>query len=700
MAQQKEPMSDAKLNSILDSAIRNAIGYSSSGEISTDRQKALEMYLGMPDGTEEEGRSKLQDSTVHDTIESLLPPLLAPFISTDSLCEFLPKEQGDTDEADVQTKYVNHIIKNDNDSVSLLYTFAKDGLLQKNGFIFVDWCQTEKTRRTSVRLAGFMALLRLTQNPSYEVIQVAAFDGNGAEVAPDIVEQLLANANLTDEQLTSLEGLQFDVDFRVTEKQGRVVIRNVPPEYALISSDATSIEQARVVGWQEQVTLSKLREEGYDEDKIQEASRATATADDNHNGERNTRTLAQGGTINGANQDNESEEASKLVWRTVVWMRVDVDGDGKAELRKIIRAGQGTSGGAILYNEEADFKPIVTWTPVPMPHQLFGLSSADQAMKTQEAKTALIRQAMNGVYDTVAPRYTFVEELAGVEAWQDLMMKIPGAPVRVLSHDGIRRLNDAPDLGNTYQMLELFDRISERRTPVTRSMAATDPDALNNVSATAARLQQNASNQRLELIMRLFAEAVGKMCKMVLQIAIKHQDRPRMLRLIPNMPPIEIDPRFWDADMDVSVKVGLGTGTKEQQMQSLMLINNMQMQDLQMGLPTVDIDKLYNTRAQIVSYAGLPSADLFFNDPTKAQEEQGEPQPQAPDEQAQMQEAQQIEQAIGQAREDGKREAVDSIKLAEIESKERMHAKEMQLRQAELITRNQENQMQAVGLNV
>lgn len=679
-------MTEGTLNAFIDASLRQTIGFGTSDEISGARAEALKAYLNMPlDGDGDlDGRSKAQDSSVHDTIEAFLPALLAPFISTDALCEFLPKEQGDKEEAGAQTKYVNHIIKSDNDAVTILYTFAKDGLLQKNGFIYADWCETEKTRRTSVRV-DYVAMTKIVQNPDYEVISVAVFDGEGNQIEENQAEALLAQ----DVPLT------FEVDFRFTEKLGRVKIRNIPPEYCLISNDAVDIESSKIVGWQEQVTISQLREEGYDEDKIKQIQSTNDDSQDDWQGERSVRTQAQGGIINNSANEVVSDPASRTVWRTVIWTKVDFDGDGKAELRKIIRAGKTTNGGVILSNEEADYKPIVTWTPIIMPHQFFGRSLADQASQVQEMKTALLRAAMNGVYDTVEPRWKINTQAAGEDAYTDLMMRVAGGAVRMDDLDAIQRLNDTPDLSATYQMLEVFDRIAEKRTPVTRQMQAVDADILNNTSATQARIQQNASSQRQELVLRLFAEAVAKLCRLVLKLTIKYQDKPRMLRLMPDMPPIEIDPRFWDADMDVSIKVGLGTGTKEQQMQSLMLINNIQMQDMQMGLPTVDPEKLYNTRAQLINFAGLSQPELYFNDP-----KEGEGMPQQQDPMAQQQEAQQVEQAIQQAHQAGIQQGKDEVKVMEIESKERMHAMDKQIQEAELRMRSAENQAQAAGYNV
>lgn len=669
-----KPMTDERINAYLDREIADCIGYGGGDEISEERAKNLSYYLNRPRGDEEEGRSQLQDSSVQDVVEAFLPGLLAPFLSSDSLAEFNPVSEEDEEEAEIRTAMVNHVMMRDNDGLRVLYQFAKDGILQKNGFVYADWYEKELTRRQQVR-TDYAGLQSLTQDPEMEIISVAGFDGFGQPLPVDAVEQ-------ADPMIA------YEVDFRRSWKEGRVKVCNIAPEYMLVSRTATGNEPPAVIGWMERTTKSALREEGYDPAKIDEVPYAGGRSSQmDVTDERTVREQAQRSAAeeNGGDSDNE---ATRPIWRTVIWTRLDVDGDGKAELRKIIRAGGDPMGGVILSNEESNFCQIESWTPVIMPHQFFGRAIVDGARDLQDWKTALLRSAMNGVYDTVEPRMGVVEDpsYSSENTWEDLMINIPGTHVRMNRPDAVFKLNDSPDLAPTLQMLELADRFRETRTPVSRQMQAVDPDVLNKTTATEAQIQQNASAQRQELILRLFAEGVGRICMLVSKLLIQHQDKPRMLRLKPKMPPVSVDPRFWDSDMDISVKVGLGTGTKQQQLQHLMMINQIQMQDMQMGLPTVDPERLYNTRARLIEFSGLSSPEMYFNDPAQAQQA---PQGASPEE---------VKQAQAQAFEEGKAQGQDATKMAEIESKERMHGVDSHLKGMELQMRSQENI--AAGMNV
>lgn len=684
MSKKREKMSEDRLNAYLDREISDCVGYASGDDIGDERSKNLEYYYNRDRGDEEDGRSKLQDSSVHDVVEAFLPGLLAPFISSDVLCEFAPVSGEDEEQAQQATDAVNHFVMRDNDGVRILYQFAKDGLLQKNGFVYADWYDKEMTRRQQVR-TDFAGMQSLTGDESIEILSVSGIDEFGSPMDAALVEGAVADP-------MQQQPIAFDIDFRRTWKEGRIKICNIPPEYTLVSRTANGNEMPRLIGWMEKTTKSALREEGYDSELVDSVPYSSGMNNTNINqsGETSVREKDQGGSIS-AQEADPTEESTRPVWRLVCWTKVDVDGDGKAELRKIVRAGGDPMGGVVLLNEEANFPCIETWTPVIMPHQFYGRSIVDNVKSIQDWKTALLRSAMDGVYDSVEPRYKVIDNATYVtdDTWSDLTINIPGHPVRMNHPDGVTRLNDQPDLAPTLQMLEMADSFRETRSPVTRQMQAVDPDILNKTTATQAQIQANASMQRQELILRLFAEGVGRLCMLVYKLAVQHQDTPRMMRLKPNQPPVSIDPRFWDVEMDVSVKVGLGTGTKQQQLQSLMMIQQIQMQDMQMGLPTVDPEKLYNTRARMIEFSGLSMPELYFNDPANV--EQQAPQGASPEE---------VKQAQAQAFEEGKAQGADATKMAEIESKERMHGIDSELKGVELQMRNRENVAQAAGYNV
>jgi hypothetical protein len=132
-----------------------------------------------------------------------------------------------------------------------------------------------------------------------------------------------------------------------------------------------------------------------------------------------------------------------------------------------------------------------------------------------------------------------------------------------------------------------------------------------------------AQQDRVELIARTFAEiGIKDVFRGLLRFIIRHQDKPRVVRLRNQW--VNVDPRFWDAEMDVSVNVGLGRGTDEQRMAFLATIGAKQEQVLQMLGPDnalVSIGQLRETYAEMLSIAGFKNPDRFFKVVTPGQEQ-------------------------------------------------------------------------------
>ena len=135
--------SDLELQTIIGNQITNGLGYL-GGQLSDQRRKSLEYYLGDKLGTEIDGRSQVVSTDVSDTIESLLPNLLRVFTASDNVVRCEPMTAEDVPMADQATAYLNHVFYKENNGFQLLYNFFKDALIEKNGFLKIYWDDSEK----------------------------------------------------------------------------------------------------------------------------------------------------------------------------------------------------------------------------------------------------------------------------------------------------------------------------------------------------------------------------------------------------------------------------------------------------------------------------------------------------------------------------------------------------------------------------
>jgi hypothetical protein len=185
----------------------------------------------------------------------------------------------------------------------------------------------------------------------------------------------------------------------------------------------------------------------------------------------------------------------------------------------------------------------------------------------------------------------------------------------------------------SFSMVEYMDSAKEKRTGVTSYNQGLDADSLNK-TATGISIITQASQERLLLVARLFAETgVKHLFTLVHRLARKHQDKAEVVRLRNEW--VEVDPRTWKNRADMSISVGIGTGNKDQQLTHLMTILQAQREGLQIGVTTPE--KIYNALAKLTQNAGFQNPGEFWVNPSTQPPQQPQPSPEEIKVQGQMQ---------------------------------------------------------------
>jgi hypothetical protein len=389
---------------------------------------------------------------------------------------------------------------------------------------------------------------------------------------------------------------------------GRVKLEAVPPEEFLISREAKSLEDSDYVAHRRVVTVSELVAMGYDYDEV--SSLASAYDEMEMNVERYTRNKAL------TNEMNERyDPAMKKVLYVENYIKVDYDGDGIAELRKVCTAGDGNT---ILANEPCAMVPFAVFCPDPEAHDFFGMSIADTVMDIQRIKSVVMRNTLDSLSMSIHPRIAVTEGMVNLE---DVMNTEVGAIIRQRSAGQVQPLT-MPFVGQqAFPVLQYMDEIKEARTGISKASAGLDAGALQSSTAAAVQATVSAAQQHIELIARIFAETgMKQLYKIVLNLITTHQDRARMVRLTNEFVPI--DPRVWNAEMDVAINVALGRGSDTERMMMMRQLADMQKEAImQMGPvnPLTDMSKLANTLKSMTELAGFKDASQFWSDPAQFQ---------------------------------------------------------------------------------
>lgn len=656
-------MTELELLSLVEAEEKRSLGYG-NGELSADREKALDYYNAKPYGNEVEGRSQVVSSEVFSTVEWILPDMLKIFTSSDKAVEFTPERPEDEEKAQQATDTCNYIFYRQNQGFQVLYTFFKDALIQKNGYIKVWYEESDKRRKesykglTQFQLAGLLADDRVTVIAA-EQYQDPTFQAQPAPMAAAVGEAMAAPV---------IPPSVYDVQIEVVEKQGKVCVKPVPPEEMLVSADHNSVDltDATFVAHRCRMTVSQLVEMGYDFDELQ----AVGTEDNQleNSGEYLARQQFDEQRLYTGVDQAVNDPAMRKVWVTEAYVRCDFDGDGVAELRKVMKTGK-----QVLENEEVDVIPFAAITPILMTHQHYGKSVAELVMDLQLIKSTLWRQTLDNVYLTNAPRMAVLSSAQGAPQanLDDLLTVRPGGIVREYSPNAVRPLVVPFMAEKGIQMMEYTDSVMENRVGVTRYNQGLDSNSLNKTATGLTRIM-DASQQRKELIARIFAETgVKQIFKLILHCVTKYNAKPMTIRLTDEW--VDVDPREWADSYDMTINVGLGSGNKDSQNQTLAMIAEAQFKMLQMGLPIVTPDNIYSTQRKIVENAGFKNVEDFWTNPQDLPPAPPQPDPAQMQMQAEQQKAQAEMQIQGQ-----KMQQESQLKAAQMQQDGQMKVAQMQ----------------------
>ena len=590
-------MDEDEFQSVVSAEIEDAVTYIDT-DLSPSRAQATSYYRGDPFGNEEEGQSRVVATEVRDTVNAMLPSIMRVFFSSERTVEFIPRGPEDVQMAEQATDYANYVLNQDNPGFMVMYGTFKDSLVRKCGIVKTWWAKTTTVRTEKYSGLDEQTVMLIQQEPNATVTVITQYDD------PNVAEPELMVDPMTGQPVMMPIPQVFDVEVKRTIEEGKICVEGVPPEEFLIDRNARSIETAAFVGHRKMATVAELVEMGYDEDLVMEN---ITTTDFDYNEEylRRRPTTTTLGSLN-----ESPNPAMQRALYVEGYMRVDFDGDGIPELRKVCCLGEGYK---IVNNEPADVIGFADFPCDPEPHTspLEANSIFDYTKDLQEIKSDILRNTLDSLAQSIHPRTAIVEGQVNLD---DVLNNETGAIIRMRAPGMVQPLSQ-PFVGReAFPVLEYMDAIKEERTGMSKASMGLNADALQSTTKAAVSATVSASQMRIELTTRILAEGMKKLFRLLLELSVKHQDKPRMIRLRNQW--VQIDPRKWDAGMDVAINVGMGTGDTEQKMQLLGMISAKQEQALmQMGPvnPLVTPAQYANTLRKMVELAGFKDASQFFN---------------------------------------------------------------------------------------
>lgn len=571
-------------------------------ELSINRDKAMQYFDGkMDDVPVVDGRSKVVSRDVRAHIKKVLPSLIRTILGNDQVAEFQPMGEGDEEYADQASDYISNVVFPESDGYESVEDAIHDALKLRNGIIRW-WHETKESVQVS-RHSGLdeMSLVQLISDDDVTVLEQAQriemMEGEGQPPVPVTV---------------------YDVKIRKRFTNGRTRLSAVPPEQLLIHPDALCITESPITGINMRQRRSDLVAMGYDRDLIDKLPVAGSTSDQDDEESTRRRDMI--------NDDNASAAKSmQEVEYYELYVRFDYDDDGIAELRRLVYAGA-IKDEFLLENEDWDEVQFADIISERRPHQREGSSIADDTMEGQKVKTVLLRETLDNIYWQNKPQ-PIVDESAVVNP-DAVLNPAFGKPIRVTAGTDVRSalgFTQVPFVAqSSFSMLDYFDRDMSDVTGITDAAGGLAPDALQNVTAKASSMVEQAGIAQTELMARTIARGLVPVFKGLLKLTIKHQDKPRTVRLRKKW--VVFDPRPWNSGMDVIVNTGLGAGTRERDMMMMQMIMGLQEKLLaQLGAvnnPFVTPKNVFNALTKLVQASGMRAVDMFFTEPTEEQIQQ------------------------------------------------------------------------------
>jgi len=581
-------MSDNELIALIGAAEREAVIY--NGEFMRENEKYLDYYLANPFGDERSDQSSVISTDVADVVDSDMPSLVRTFLGPKDVMHFEATTNRDIDikEAEEKTAYINWIIRHQKDSYKIQFDWIKDAEIQKLGVVRYDYEELEE-------------------------VDEQEYEGLSPEEMVMLVSDLTQEDQKKDTDITIIEQDEEDgehsIKFRVTTIKKQFTIKNVPTENFLISRGAKSKEDAEMVGDRCLVTRSTLIQMGYDEQVVR-----NIPTQGNTERERSTLNQIRFQDQGGDDEDTDLNHwASQEVELSNLYVKIDFDGDGIAERRHILKAGN-----VLLENEPFKIAPYAMFSSIGMPHKAIGRSRAEITVQAQRVNSVLTRQILDNIYRVNNGRVVVNDDETNID---DLLTVRPNGIVRTSGDPrmAVAQL-ETPYIGDrALQVVQYMDSKRAQSTGTYLANQGLDSDSLYNETATRFQGMQAQGDAKIELVARNLAETGYRDLYEGLAWLVSHyQNDVTEISVLGK--PLTVDPRKWKMNHHLVSKVGLAAGDDEQLINNMASLLTIDQQLKASGSLITDEAKTYNKLAKITESMGLPRTSDYFNDPTQPDE--------------------------------------------------------------------------------
>ena len=624
MEEEMEPevqtMTDDELVSKCMDEIHRGIGGTQHGSSGNEHIKtSLDYYFGRAPGlkgskAKDPHASTFVSQDVMDGVEATVAEIM-PTFTTDTIAFYEPDDERDEDAARQETSLVNYLFMEEYDGYTLLQTALKDALLNRNCTVKAYWDERAyveyETHEDIPEMAVQMVLQPNEENQTVEVVhqEVTEMGDLSGMMEVQAAQQMIPQEVMQvagqnpEVQQAAQEAMmaaqdKYTIKIKRTTVKGKPVIESVPPEQTIVASehDSPYLYDCRFVAHEMLQTQSSLIEQGYDPELVEELP---AHAQSIENESRTRRTDAE------TSDYETSDRSTRLILVYECYPLIDFDGDGIAERRKVVIAGN-----RLLDNDEWGSVCLVGGVATIVPHKYMGISLFDRLKAIQDAKTPVIRSVIDGTQLSSNPRIGVVTGQVNLD---DLLTSRTGGAVRMDNPNSVVELPNPQVPQSSYTMLQYMDSLRSER-------GGSAVDTANKMQAFTGDGQdiQGRIMSSMELNNAVIARTMGETLIRGIFVQIHNLLRehfPGQMTARVGGKWITSMPSDWKKRTSVSVKIGSSHGERQRQASVLNGIIMLQRELMESGSVLADPAGIYTAVTDSAYLAGVKDPDRYFQDP-------------------------------------------------------------------------------------
>lgn len=406
----------------------------------------------------------------------------------------------------------------------------------------------------------------------------------------------------------------YDVRRKVNKKvKDHLCIEHVPISELRWNSSAKSLNEAIYVAHLSVKTLDEIRLaikngiynhiKNIDDDDTENLKKVEYTALE----------LRLNPSLDNEKNFDEVEEGLRKFIVTETYTKMDINKDGFLE-DVIIKS----SGDVILDIRENEYKrhTFFSLSPFPDPFNVVGSGIIELVEEIQDISIAFIRQVSINVAESNDPKILFDPRYIN---FNDLKKGSKYIPTKFSNNIDMRSVimpMPPQQISNlTLPFIELMNKRREETMGVNRfnTGVATGTETR---TATGIAMLTEASNQRVGLIAKLFAETgFLELMRFATRLCLQYSDPEFVLRLTNEQLP-DIDPE--ELELDITINTGIGIMSSETRVRNLQMIMGLYPMLMQLGCATNE--NFYNAAKNILEEMGEKDIDGLLTNPLKTQQ--------------------------------------------------------------------------------